>query len=683
MSASNQVSKNFSQILAISYSCPKIPQGTQDDLIFQRFSCPPIIPEDEEDEGIAPQDPSWNADELLVPKLERIYKCFEDAGGVLRQEPPKKPLPKKTTKASSLQDPSMKDSIQASSLQDPAKKDSRSSTSLQDPSKDNSASRKPSQSQKALTTGDPESRLDASKKRTTSSRKVHDPDFKLKVIQWHQEHKATQLETSRKFNINQTLLPRWLKAQETMQTRVTYNGGLVKRQQTAAHPQLEQALFNWFMEAQSCQMTTNDEILRTKAHKFANLLNVNLKLSNGWLNKFKSRFHINKIELHGEADETGLLYEMPPNKSLATKTCSGLKGSKVRLTYHLCCNVDGSDKLKPLIIGNAQKPRSFGKKFASFRGYDYHHNKTAWMTATIMALWLQKLDSRFRREKRQVLLLLDNFSAHIKRLDGLHLANLKVEFPPPNLTSVLQPCDAGIIRAFKAYYRKRFPEFAMSRYEENPDTDGTTAFNISQLEAMHMARAAWALVTQKTIANCWKHTGILRHPDNTDNTSTEPLNRNNLIASDEDLETIVRETKNSLDKLSRYPDIPESSKKSRISIENLLNPAAESKLVHDIIPMPTEEEIVASMQQEANADTEENQEEQSESEDQPEPIPWNLTKMKAALNEIEFGLLSQPVNKFASAWMPHIDSLQSQSSQIGKAQWSGLKQTTLDSFIEQ
>ncbi|KNE94810.1 hypothetical protein PSTG_11822 [Puccinia striiformis f. sp. tritici PST-78] len=175
-----------------------------------------------------------------------------------------------------------------------------------------------------------------------------------------------------------------------MQTRVTYNGG---------------------------------SILRAKAHKFANLLNVNLKLSNGWLYKFKSQFHINKIELHGEAgsvnqdhaeearkqllaitsgyvgrdiyntDETGLLYKMPPNKSLATKTCSGLKGSKVRLTYHLCCNADGSNKLKPLIIGNAQKPWSLGQKFASFWGYDYHHNKTAWITATIMTLWLQKLNS--------------------------------------------------------------------------------------------------------------------------------------------------------------------------------------------------------------------------------------------------------------------------------------------------
>ncbi|KAI9624380.1 hypothetical protein KEM48_008963 [Puccinia striiformis f. sp. tritici PST-130] len=84
------------------------------------------------------------------------------------------------------------------------------------------------------------------------------------------------------------------------------------------------------------------------------------------------------------------------------------------------------------------------------------------------------------------------------------------------------------------------------RYEDNPDTDGTTAFNISKLEAMHMARAAWASVTQKMIANWWKHTGILRHPNNTNNISTKPLNQNNPIASDEDLESIVRETKDSL-----------------------------------------------------------------------------------------------------------------------------------------
>ncbi|POW17221.1 hypothetical protein PSTT_00543 [Puccinia striiformis] len=255
-------------------------------------------------------------------------------------------------------------------------------------------------------------------------------------------------------------------------------------------PQLEQALYNWVVEAQSRRMPINDEILRMKANKFANLLSIDLKLSNGWLYKFKNRFRINRVELHGEAgsvdsnqaedarkqileltrdyepqniynaDETGLLYKMPPNKSLATEAYSGLKGSKVRLTYHLCCNADGSDKLEPLVIGHAKKPRSFGKKQASFWGYDYHFNKTAWMTATIMSPWLQKLDNRFRQEKRHVLLLLDNFSAHLKGLEGLCLTNLKVEFLPPNLTSVLQPCDAGIIRAFKAYYRRQALESA-------------------------------------------------------------------------------------------------------------------------------------------------------------------------------------------------------------------------------
>jgi hypothetical protein len=114
MSAKNNVQQLLSNILIISQSNLKIPEATRDDPIFQRFGCPPILAEDEEDEGmwyvvnramdslfgvenckenirrgkygieaaleylkIARQHPSWNADELLIPKLERIYKCFE------------------------------------------------------------------------------------------------------------------------------------------------------------------------------------------------------------------------------------------------------------------------------------------------------------------------------------------------------------------------------------------------------------------------------------------------------------------------------------------------------------------------------------------------------------------------------------------------------------------------------
>ncbi|KAH9458457.1 hypothetical protein Pst134EB_010760 [Puccinia striiformis f. sp. tritici] len=139
-----------------------------------------------------------------------------------------------------------------------------------------------------------------------------------------------------------------------------------------------------------------------------------------------------------------------------------------------------------------------------------------------MAPWIQKLDDRFRREKRHVLLLLDNFSAHLKGLEGLSLTNLK------------------------AYYRKQFLEFAMTRYEENPEANGTMVFNINQLKAMHMARSAWKSVTQQTISNCWKHTGIIPGPK--DPIVEKQLAKSKSIAADKDLEDIVEKTKQSLDK---------------------------------------------------------------------------------------------------------------------------------------
>jgi hypothetical protein len=54
---------------------------------------------------------------------------------------------------------------------------------------------------------------------------------------------------------------------------------------------------------------------------------------------------------------------------------------------------------------------------------------------------------------------LDNFSGHTpveKILDHIRFRNTTILYLPPNMTSKIQPCDAGIIRNFKAYYRRRF-----------------------------------------------------------------------------------------------------------------------------------------------------------------------------------------------------------------------------------
>ena len=48
---------------------------------------------------------------------------------------------------------------------------------------------------------------------------------------------------------------------------------------------------------------------------------------------------------------------------------------------------------------------------------------------------------------RRVLLVVDNCPAHPRNIEGLR--NVELFFLPPNMTSKIQPCDVGIIRAFK------------------------------------------------------------------------------------------------------------------------------------------------------------------------------------------------------------------------------------------
>ncbi|KAI7967357.1 hypothetical protein MJO29_000634 [Puccinia striiformis f. sp. tritici] len=147
MPATDTVTKLFADILAISHSGSAIPQATQDDLIFQRFSCPAILDQDEEEDGMwyvvnkamdslfgidnckenlrsgkygievvieylknARAHKFWNTpfnpDELLILKLRRIFECFKSAGGVLAKYPPAKPPPKKSKNPSQVRNPS-------------------------------------------------------------------------------------------------------------------------------------------------------------------------------------------------------------------------------------------------------------------------------------------------------------------------------------------------------------------------------------------------------------------------------------------------------------------------------------------------------------------------------------------------------------------------------------------------
>jgi len=123
------------------------------------------------------------------------------------------------------------------------------------------------------------------------------------------------------------------------------------------------------------------------------------------------------------------------------------------------------------------------------------------MNQIIFEQWLINLNARFRIQRRKV--LIDNAPSH-KWDHTLRLDNICVEFLPPNLTSHIQPMDAGIIASFKARYRALHIQHLVNAFEEQGQLE---KINIRQ--AIDFAMGAWNGVQQETITNCWKSTGIL------------------------------------------------------------------------------------------------------------------------------------------------------------------------------
>ena len=131
-------------------------------------------------------------------------------------------------------------------------------------------------------------------------------------------------------------------------------------------------------------------------------------------------------------------------------TGSKLTNSKDRLSLLLCCNMDGTEKLKPALVGKAARPQAMRMKGVKFKhlGVNYYNNSKGWMTGAIFAHWLSQWNEQLHRQKRKVLLLIDNAPGHVCD----EYDNIEIIFLPPNTTSKLQPLDQGIISWVKRQY---------------------------------------------------------------------------------------------------------------------------------------------------------------------------------------------------------------------------------------
>lgn len=203
------------------------------------------------------------------------------------------------------------------------------------------------------------------------------------------------------------------------------------------------------------------------------------------------------------ADEMALFFKLLPECTLALKgdKCKGGKRSKERITVLLCCNMTGTEKLKPLVIGKSRRPHAF--KHVHSLPAEYCWNTKTWMTAAIFSEWLVRLDRKMRDENRHIALILDNCSAHSKLPKTTHV---KVVLLPPNCTSLLQPLDRGIIRSVKSHYRRRMLERILVNI--NSKVQHPTRIDVRQ--AIEMLTGAWWSVKHEVIVNCWRNAGFVQ-----------------------------------------------------------------------------------------------------------------------------------------------------------------------------
>jgi hypothetical protein len=121
-------------------------------------------------------------------------------------------------------------------------------------------------------------------------------------------------------------------------------------------------------------------------------------------------------------------------------------------------------------------------------------------------------------------LLVDNAPGHnIKKETKAKLTNVHVHYFRPNLTPILQPCDAGIIKAFKAHYGSLLVDYLIEQIDNGPIESGLIMPNVKQ--CMQFVNRAWYRVSENSIINCWGKCRILSNFE-----GSEKLDLKDLIA---------------------------------------------------------------------------------------------------------------------------------------------------------
>lgn len=361
----------------------------------------------------------------------------------------------------------------------------------------------------------------------------------------NQEELAQWAKTAFGLNVlpSQSTVSYTLKRKRELEAIVRHDQG-ARKTRTVKVPALDEALAEWVTYCMLRGETVSGEHIKQKAAQLCDLLALDSKdrpnFSNGWLSKFTVRHGLKgfnrlqkelrateqmtaadrwqavkeRVQAYAVSDvftlvETGLVYAMPPDHSLARQKRASTKLYERRLTLALAANAIGSELLPPLFIGSADTPPALhsGRSFGSY-GLSYARTGGAWMTRQQFVQWLTELNIRFIQQQRRVIFVVDYAPWHYEMEHKL--SHIELVCLPPRTSAQREPLGALLVAGFKRRYRHRQLRHALDKLEDKRSISTDALYDVHQLQAMLWARDCWHSLPSGLVCNAWNRTNLLK-----------------------------------------------------------------------------------------------------------------------------------------------------------------------------
>jgi len=331
---------------------------------------------------------------------------------------------------------------------------------------------------------------------------------------------------------------------------------------------VEDRLYLWMDAMRRLQLPVSPSLAIVKAKQIAAELSISendFKASWRWFDRFRKRkgLLLQNTLLHGEGaqvlqldkndpellaqleklynviseydpehvynmDKTGFFYRQLPRYDVLmpqedVSTVQGKKRIKDRVSFVVCANATGSHKISCALIGKAKSPACSSKNH--MWPLPYFYQKNAWMDQETCWKWFREvfLVQVRQRTAHRILLLMDDAPGH---LGALEQDNVRVEVFPSSCASWKQPCNQGIIAAFKKrvkylYLADVLEYHGLNEVQKQQKQDqvgrlprGAAGASYGKpahlLDAANYITNAWATISSATIRNAFDKAGIMK-----------------------------------------------------------------------------------------------------------------------------------------------------------------------------